>query len=74
MPLRKKRKHKVSKIDAQTARDVRRLLGLGPRAHLLIVQTENDSRYRNGGGGRYEEGPMTDTPRSHLLKLQTEEG
>ncbi len=74
MSLRKrKRVHKVSKINAQTARDVRRLLGLSPRAHLLIVQTEDDPRYANGNSGRHEQGAMTDTARSHLLRVQTEE-
>lgn len=70
---RRKKKGKVSKISAQTARDVRRLLGLSPRAHLLIVQTEDDPRYRNGDGPRGESGAMGDTARSHLLRIQTEE-
>ncbi len=74
MALRRK-KHKVSRLGAKAAAKVRSLLGLPKRAHLLIVQTEDDARYHSRGSDRppAERGAMGDTPRSHVLKLQSED-
>jgi hypothetical protein len=70
---RKKKTHRAVRLSASQGAKVRRLLGLSPRAHLLVIQTEDDPRYRNGNGPGSERAAMIDTPRSHVLKLQTEE-
>jgi hypothetical protein len=68
------RKKRRTQLSSKTAAKVRALLGVPKRAHLLIVQTEDDSRYSGEGGPpASERGMMRDTPRSHVLKIQRED-